>query len=362
MISIIQILQMAIKEKASDVHIVAGNPPILRVNGKVVRLNMDPLTLEQSKNLCYSLISSKQKGEFESKKDLDFSFAVDESARFRGHLFYQKRSIGGSFRQIPVSIPNIKQIGLPPSISEISKKPFGLVLVTGPTGSGKSTSLAAMLNEINMNRRCHILTIEDPIEYAYASNKALVTQREIGLDVLNFHQSLRAALRMDPDVILIGELRDKETIKIALEVAETGHLTFGTVHTNNAFVAVERILGAFSGDEKAMIRTQLSQVLEGIINQRLLPTVDQSRRVVAVEILQITVAIRNLIKEGKNNQIYSIMQTDKASGMLTMNQSLMKLLQHKLISEEVAFGVSYEIKELQQLIRKWKMGLYPRAG
>ena len=359
--SIMEILQMATKENASDVHIVAGNPPIMRVHGRLVRLNIDPLTLNQSKELCYSLISDEQKSRFEKEKDLDFSFAIDDIARFRGHLFYQKRSIGGSFRQIPSSIPNIRDIGLPSALLEIAKKPFGLVLVTGPTGSGKSTSLAAMLNEINAKRSCHILTIEDPIEYAYTSNKAMVTQREIGLDVKDFHQSLRAALRMDPDVILIGELRDTETIKIALEVAETGHLTFGTVHTNNAFLAVERILGSFGGDEKTMIRTQLSQVLEGIISQRLLPSSDMSKRVAAVEILQMTTAIRHLIREGKNNQIYSMMQTDKASGMLTMNQSLLMLLQKRLISEDVAFKTSYEQKELQQLIRKWKMG-YSMAG
>ncbi len=361
MISMVQILKTAVREQASDVHITPGAPPSLRIRGDIVRLNVDPLNPRQSKDLCYTLLTDEQKAQVEVDKDLDFSFSIDNSARFRGHIYYQKRSVAGCFRQIPMLIPSINDLGLPSILFELSKKPFGLILVTGPTGSGKTTTLASMLNEINKTRKSHILTIEDPIEFIYSHQKSLVNQREIGFDAPTFHQSLRAALRLDPDICLLGEMRDKETVETALHIAETGHLTFGTLHTNNASQTIERMTGMFSGDERQKTQNQLSQVLQGVISQKLLPTVDGKARVPAVEVLLFPPAIRNLIKEGKQQQIYSIMQTQKALGMLTLNQSLVGLLQKGLVSEEAALSVSYEPNELNDMMSKARQN-FRRAG
>ena len=352
MISMVQILKTAVREQASDVHITPGAPPALRVQGQIVRLNVDPLSAQHSKELCYTLFTDEQKAKFEEEQDIDFSFSIDDSARFRGHVYYQKRSVAGCFRQIPMSIPSIGDLGLPPILFELSKKPFGLILVTGPTGSGKTTTLASMLNEINKTRKSHILTIEDPIEFIYSHQKSLVNQREIGFDAPTFQQSLRAALRLDPDICLLGEMRDRETVETALHIAETGHLTFGTLHTNNAYQTIERITGMFSGEERQNTQNQLSQVLQGVVCQKLLPTMDGKSRVPAVEVLLFPPAIRNLVKEGKQNQIYSIMQTQKSIGMLTLNQSLAGLLEKRLVSEETALSVSYEVSELNHMIEK----------
>lgn len=354
MISMIQVLKTAIREGASDVHITSGVPPSLRVRGQIVHLNVASLTHKQSKELCYSVITDEQKRNFENDKDIDFGFSIDDSARFRGHLYYQKKTVAGCFRQIPVVIPELSDVGLPPILSELSKKPYGLVLVTGPTGSGKTTTLASMLNEINKTKRGHILTIEDPIEFIYSHQKCIVNQREVGFDAPDFHKSLRAALRLDPDICLLGEMRDKETVETALHVAETGHLTFGTLHTNNTFQTVDRLTGVFDGEERSMVQSQLSQVLQGIVSQRLLPTVDGTGRVPAVEVLLFPPAIRNLIKEGKQNQIYSIMQTQRASGMITLNQSLVELVAKGLITEEMALLTSYETGELSNMLTKVK--------
>lgn len=351
MISMIQILKTAVRESASDIHITAGTPPALRVAGQIVHLNVKPLTHKQSKDLCYSVITDEQKRNFETDKDIDFSFAIDDS-RFRGHLYFQKRTIAGCFRRIPMNIPVISEIELPSILYDLIKKPYGLVLVTGPTGSGKTTTLAAMINEINKRDRSHILTIEDPIEFIYSHEKSIINQREVGFDSVDFHSSLRAALRLDPDICLLGELRDKETVETALHIAETGHLTFGTLHTNNTFQAIDRLTGVFSGEEQKMVQSQLSQVLQGIISQRLLPTVDGTKRVPAVEVLLFPASVRNLIKEGKQNQIYSIMQTQKALGMITMNQSLLDLVAKGLITEDVALTTSYEVHELEQMLSK----------
>ena len=354
MISMVQILKTAVKENASDVHITPGTSPALRVQGQIIRLNVDPINAQQSKELCYTLLTDEQKAQFEEDKDIDFSFSIDDSARFRGHIYYQKRAVSGCFRQIPMLIPSISDLSLPPILFELSKKPFGLILVTGPTGSGKTTTLAAMLNEINKTRKAHILTIEDPIEFIYSHQKSLVNQREIGFDSPTFHQSLRAALRLDPDICLLGELRDRETVETALHIAETGHLTFGTLHTNNAYQTIERITGMFGGEERQQTQNQLSQVLQGVISQKLLPTASGKGRVPAVEVLLFPPAIRNLVKEGKQNQIYSIMQTQKSIGMLTLNQSLASLLEKQLIKEETALSVSYEVNELNNMIEKIK--------
>ena len=362
MISMIQILKTAIREGASDIHITAGAPPSLRVHGEIIHLNVDPLTGPQSRDLCYSIITDEQKTVVENEKDLDFSFSVDDSARFRGHIYFQKKTVAGCFRQIPQVIPTMEEIGLPPILSELTKKPYGLVLVTGPTGSGKTTTLAAMINDINNTMRGHILTIEDPIEFIYSHKKCIVNQREIGHDSNDFHQSLRAALRVDPDICLLGEVRDKETVEAALHVAETGHLTFCTLHTNNTCQAVDRLTGVFSGDERQMIQSQLSQVLQGVISQRLLPTVDGSGRVLAVEVLLFPPSIRNLVKEGKQNQMYSIMQTQQALGMITLNQSLISLVSQGLISESVALNTSYNPSEFTQLLSKVKRSSLRRAS
>ena len=358
----VQILKTAVRENASDIHITPGVPPTLRVKGEIVHLNVDVLTHQHTKELCYAIITDEQKRMFETDKDIDFSFSLDGSSRFRGHLYYQKRSVAGCFRQIPLVIPEMSDLGLPPIISELGKKPYGLVLVTGPTGSGKTTTLAAMINEINQKRKAHILTIEDPIEFIYSHQKCIVNQREIGSDSSDFHTSLRAALRLDPDICLLGEMRDKETVETALHIAETGHLTFGTLHTNNTFQSIDRLTGVFNGDERSLVQAQLSQVLQGIISQRLLPTIDGSKRVPAVEVLLFPQAVRNLIKEGKQNQIYSIMQTQKASGMITLNQSLDELFFKGLISEEVAILSSYEPDELSRMIDKKKKNRVRKAS
>ena len=352
MISMIKILKTAVRENASDIHITTGSPPALRVKGEVIRLKSEPLTEQQSKELCYSIITDEQKKQFEEIKDIDFSFSIGSSSRFRGHIYFQKRTVAGCFRQIPCEIPNLDELGLPRILFELIRKPFGLVLVTGPTGSGKTTTLATMLNEINKTRKSHILTIEDPIEFVYPHHKCIVNQREIGFDSNNFHESLRAALRLDPDVCLLGEMRDKETISTALHVAETGHLTFGTLHTNNTFHTIDRLASVFGGKERDLINSQLSNVLQGVVSQRLLPTVSGKKRVAAVEVLLFNSAIRNLVKEGKQNQIYSVMQTQRALGMITMNQSLADLFSRGEISEETAYAACYEPGELKQMLSK----------
>ena len=351
-VSMAQILKTAAREKASDIHITPGVPPVLRMKGKLVHLNIAPLSPRQCKELCYSVITDDQKGEFESAKDLDFSFTVGQSSRFRAHLFYQKQAVAGVFRQIPVVIPDLSQIGLPSAVMELTKKPYGLVLVAGATGMGKSTTLAAMINQINKTRKCHIVTMEDPIEFMYSHEKGIVNQREIGRDVVSFKESIKAVLRMDPDVCLLGEMRDATTITTALEVAETGHLTFGTVHANTAYYSVERLTSAFGDAERELVQSQLSMVLQGIICQKLLPSLDGQGRVLAAEILLFPASVRHLIKKGQFNQIYSIMQTQKSIGMVTMNQSLCDLFIRGLISEETAFLSSSDQSELDSLINR----------
>ena len=293
-----------------------------------------------------------KKGIFEIKRDLDFSFSVGEHSRFRAHLFYQKESVSGVFRQIPVAVPDIKNIGVPPILMELTKKPYGLVLVAGSTGSGKSTTLAAMINEINKTRKCHIVTMEDPIEFIYPHAQGIVNQREIGKDVKDFNESMKAVLRMDPDVCLLGEMRDKSTIETALKIAETGHLTFGTIHTNTSYHGIERLTGVFSDVERLLIQNQLGMVLQGIICQKLLPTVDGKGRVPAVEVLLFPQSIRHLVKEGKVGQIYSLMQTNKAMGMITMNQSLCDLCIKGIISEQIALSSSSNKEELINLLQR----------
>jgi twitching motility protein PilT len=305
----------------------------------------------ESKQVCYSVLTDIQKHKFEEENELDFSFGLKGLSRFRGNLFVQRGTVAGVFRTIPFKIKSFQELGLPPIIEELSKKPRGLVLVTGPTGSGKSTTLASMIDKINTERQEHIITIEDPIEYLHNSKAALVNQREVGYDTQAFNKALKYILRQDPDVVLLGELRDKETIETALTIAETGHLCFATLHTNSRVQTINRIVDVFSADQQPQVRAQLSFVLEGVISQLLLPRGDGRGRVASVEIMVPNAAIRNLIREGKIHQMYSQMQVGQNKfGMQTMNQSLMNLYSKRLITLEEALGRSQEPDELRQMM------------
>ena len=354
MISLLDVLKAACDKKASDVHITAGSPPLIRIEGELFKLDTEVLASEDTKNMCYSLISDEQKAKFENEKHLDFSFFVKGLTRFRGALFYQKTAVSGTFRTLASEPPDFKNLHLPPAIENTIHYPFGLVLVTGPTGSGKSTTLAAVIDAINETRRGHVLTLEDPIEIVHPHKKCIVNQREIGVDCLSFADGMKNALRADPDICLVGEMRDIETIELALRLAETGHLVFSTLHTNSAAKTINRIVSAFPSSERDVICNQLSDVLQAVISQRLLKTKTGGRRV-ATEILFTNPAIRNLIRENKLFQIYSVMQTNFNEGMSTMNQSLLKLIQEGLIDTQSAFNVSNEKDELYQLLKKKKL-------
>lgn len=352
MITLQQLLKAMIVENASDLHITKGAPPVLRVNGKMIRVKSPSLDRNQTKELCYSILTDSQKSQFEEAKELDLSFGVKSLARFRGNLFYQKGAVGGTFRRIPFEIPKLKELGLPPIVADLTSKKNGLVLVTGPTGSGKSTTIASMVDKINNEEFGHIVTVEDPVEYLHEHKNCLVNQREIGPDTDNFKMALKYLLRQDPDYVVIGELRELETIETALVVGETGHLVFGTLHTNSAVQTMSRIVSVFSGEQQDRIRTLLSFVLQGVICQELLPAVDGGR-VLATEILIPNPAIRNLIRENKIHQVYSQMQVGQAStGMMTMNQSLMGLLLRRRISMKVAFEASPDPEELDKMLKK----------
>jgi len=334
----------------------------VRVHGKLQRLPFADLSPAETKQLVYSVCTDAQKKRFEESLELDFAFGVRGVGRFRCNVFNQRGAVGSVFRLIPERIRNFHELGLPPIISKLSERPRGLVLVTGPTGSGKSTTLAAMLDKINAERQEHIITIEDPIEYIHQHKGCLVNQREVHHDTAGFGPALRAALREDPDVVLIGEMRDLETIEAALRIAETGHLTFATLHTNSAASTINRIVDVFPAHQQGQIRTQLSMVLEGIVCQTLLRRAKVPGRVVALEILVPTPAIRNLIREDKIHQIYSSMQTGQAElGMQTMNQCLVTLYQKGLISIETAMNASSLKDELQDLMNRGA-GVVPGAG
>lgn len=347
----VQLLKTSISLEASDLHILSDSPPVLRIHGNISKIEHAALTPEQTRELCYSVITDQQKEEFEQKKTLDFSFALGKSKRFRGHLFFQKGTVAGVFRLIPTEIPALSSLGLPDVVQTLSQFPYGIVLVTGPTGSGKSTTLAALIQELNLSRRGNIVTIEDPIEYVYSHKKCVVSQKELGYDILSFSDGLRAALREDPDICLVGEMRDKETISSALHTAETGHLVFSTLHTNTAFDSVERMIGVFDGYEREMIRNQLSNVLRAVVCQRLLPGLD-GKRVLCYEVMVMTHGIRNLIREGKQHQLYSQMQTQTSEGMITFNQCLTELVKDNKISVETAMNSSSVPKELESMIKR----------
>ena len=352
MMTLRQLLKLAIDQGASDVHVTVGTPPQLRIDGILVRVRAEALDPAECKNLCYSLLTDEQKSRFEETKELDLSFGVKGMARFRANLFYQRGCVAAALRRIPTDIPDIKALGLPPIVGEFTKFHNGLVLVTGPTGSGKTTTIASLIDKINSEERGHIMTIEDPIEYIHAHKKCIVNQRELGQDTWAFKTALKHILRQDPDYCLIGELRDLETIETALTIAETGHLVFGTLHTNSAIQTVSRLVSVFDGGQRERIRALLSFVLQGIVCQQLLPNVAGGRSL-ALEVLVMTPAVRNLIREDKLHQIQSQMQTGQSkSGMMTMNQSLLSLLLRRKIEMKTAFGASTDPEELDILLKK----------
>jgi twitching motility protein PilT len=357
-----ELLKTMVDLDGSDLHIATNSPPQIRVHGHLNRLQLPDMSPAETKNLVYSVLTDSQKKRFEETMELDFSFGIKGLARFRCNVFNQRGAVGAVYRLIPEKIRSFGDLGLPQVLATLAERPRGLVLVTGPTGSGKSTTLAAMIDKINTERRDHILTIEDPIEYIHPHKGCLVNQREVHSDTNSFSNALRAALREDPDIVLIGEMRDLETVEAALKIAETGHLTFGTLHTNSSAQTINRIIDIFPANQQSQIRTQLSLVLEGIVCQALLPKADGKGRVVSLEILVPTPAIRNLIRDDKIHQIYGAMQTGQEKlGMQTANQSLASLHMKRLITLETALGASSNRDELQEMISRG-VGVVPGAG
>lgn len=347
MASLHDLLHTMIEKGASDLHITTGSPPQLRVDGKLVPLDHPPLSPAETKAMCYSVLTDAQKHKFEENNELDLSFGIKGLSRFRANIFMQRGAVAGAFRTIPFKIMSFHELGLPDIVNELVRKPRGLILVTGPTGSGKSTTLAAMVDRINSERHDHIVTVEDPIEYLHPHKKCIVNQREVNADTNSFETALKYVLRQDPNVVLIGEMRDLETIRAALTISETGHLTLATLHTNSCAQTINRIIDVFPPHQQEQIRVQLSFVIEGIMSQQLLPRASGHGRVLALEILIPNPAIRNLIREDKIHQIYGIMQTGQTkSGMQTMNQSLYDLYQRRLITYDDALGRSSVPEEM----------------
>ena len=352
-----QLLKAMLDQGASDLHVTIGSAPQLRIDGSLVPLRTDPLTAKDTKLLCYAILTEEQKSRLEADYELDLSFSVKSLARFRGNMFMQRGAVAAVFRVIPFKIPALGDLGLPRSVEELIERPQGLILVTGPTGSGKSTTLAAMIDRINQTHRHHIITIEDPVEFAHEHKKSLVNQREVGQDTRSFAQALKYVLRQDPDVVLVGEMRNLETIEAALTLAETGHLTMATLHTNSATQSLSRIIDVFPAHQQSQIRQVLSQVLQGVISQTLLPKASGSGRAMASEVLIPNAAIRNLIREDKTHQIYSQMQIGQTKyGMQTMNQSLCNLFVRRQITLESALSRSSDMEELKTMIASAQSG------
>ena len=352
-IALSDLLRKMIEQGGSDLHITTNSAPMVRVHGTLRALEYAELTPAETKQLAYSVLTDAQKHRFEETLELDFSFGIKGLSRFRANLFNQRGAVSAVFRSIPYDIRSFEDLGLPSVVQTLCDKPRGLILVTGPTGSGKSTTLAAMVDKVNRDRHEHIITIEDPIEYLHGHKSCIVNQREVHADTHSFGNALRAALRQDPDVVLIGEMRDLETTETALRIAETGHLTFATLHTNSAVSSINRIIDIFPAGQQAQIRTQLSMVLEGILTQALLPKANGQGRALAMEILVPNSAIRNLVREDKVHQIYSMMQTGQEKyGMQTFNQSLASLYFKKQITLEMAMARSSNADELQDLINR----------
>ncbi len=346
-----QLLTLMVKQGASDLHISTNSPPELRIDGELLPLKSEPLQPAQTRALCMSLLSDEQIERFEKENELDFSFGIEDFARFRGNIFMQRGAVSGAFRYIPTKIRSFEELCLPPIIKEMAELPRGLVLITGPTGSGKTTTLATIIDHINRSYKKHIITIEDPIEYIHQNRQALVNQREVGTDTESYHTAVRYLLRQDPDVVLLGELRDRESIETALILAETGHLVLSTLHTNSTSQTVNRIIDVFPAEQQDQVRTQLSFVLEGVVCQQLLQRSTGRGRVIALEILVANAGIRNLIREDKVHMIYSTLQLNRSkSGMQTMNQALADLYLNRMITADEALSHSSDTLELKKLM------------
>jgi twitching motility protein PilT len=346
-----QVLLEVLDRRASDLHLTAGAPPMVRARGRLARMEGYPvLTPTDTREIVYSILSDSQRQKFENNWQLDFAYSIPGKARFRVNAYFQRGAVGAAFRLIPFEVVPLEALGLPPAVAEFAQRPRGLVLVTGPTGSGKSTTLASLIDVINTTREEHIMTIEDPIEFLHRHKKCMVNQRELGSDATSFADALRAALRQDPDVILVGEMRDLETISTAITAAETGHLVFATLHTQDAPQTIDRIIDVFPSAQQAQVRSQLSVALQGITTQTLLPTADGSGRVVAAEVLVPTPAVRNLIREAKSHQIYSVLQTGGAHGMQTMDASLASLVRAGKVTRQLAESRAASVEELRRLL------------
>jgi twitching motility protein PilT len=359
--SIDDLLAIMVEHDASDMHITSGSPPVIRVVGQLRRLpDFSNMTPDETRTLLYRIISTEQQKVLETKRQLDFSYSVPGLARFRVNAYFQRESLAAAFRLIPAKIKTLEELNMPARLYDLAEKPRGLVLVTGPTGSGKSTTLASLLDYINQSRHEHILTIEDPIEFLHWHRSCIVNQRELGPDAVSFGEALRAALREDPDVILVGEMRDLETIATALTAAETGHLVFGTLHTQSAPQTIDRVIDVFSAEQQGQIRVQLASTLQGVVTQNLVPTADGRGRVAALEILIPDDAVRNLIRQAKIEQVYSVMQTSTSRGMVTMEQSLADLVQRGVITYDVASSRSSRPDQLEGILER--AGFTPPAS
>ncbi len=357
------LLKVMVEHGSSDLHITTNSPPQIRIDGVLQPLDFAEMTPTETKRLAYSILTDKQKQRLEEDLEIDLSFGIKGMARFRANIFHQRGAVAAAFRQIPYEIKGFRELGLPATVEKLCEKPRGLVLVTGPTGSGKSTTLAAMIDKINRERHEHIVTIEDPVEFLHVHKSCIVNQRELNADTWSFGNALRSALRQDPDVVLIGEMRDHETVEAALRIAETGHLTFATLHTNSASQTINRIIDVFPAHQQSQIRTQLSFVLEGILCQSLLPKASGQGRVMSMEILIPNSAIRNLIREDKIHQVYGMMQTGQSKyGMQTFNQSLAQLYFKRKINLKTAMARSSMPDELQEIISRGEQALNPAVG
>src|SRR5213593_454770 len=353
--SIDDLLEQMVSRNASDLHVTTETPPVIRVRGEVERLGeYAPFTAEDTQQVLYRILSTEQQKQLELKRQLDFSHSIPGLARFRVNAYFQRESIGAAFRLIPQELKTLEELGIPSSLHQLAEKPRGIVLVTGPTGSGKSTTLAALIDEINRNRAEHILTVEDPIEFLHKHKRCIVNQREIGPDATSFSEALKAALREDPDVILVGEMRDLETISTALTAAETGHLVFGTLHTQSAPSTIDRIIDVFAPEQQEQVRIMIANSLQAVVTQALLPTADGVGRVAALEILLPDDAVRNLIRQAKIEQVYSVMQTNTARGMQTMEQALADLALRGVVNLSEALTRSSRPDQL--------IGLLERSG
>jgi len=344
------LLKEMMERRATDLHLTVGTPPVVRIDGELERMEYDPLTGQDTQNLVYSLLKDEQKKKFELEKELDFAFGIKGLSRFRANVFLQRGCVATAIRSIPHEILSFDELGLPPAVETFAEKRQGLILVTGPTGCGKSTTLASIIRKVNATRHCHIITIEDPIEYVHHHDKGIINQREIGQDTKSYGNSLRYVLRQDPDVVLIGEMRDRETMEVALNIAETGHLTMATLHTNSTYESINRIIDSFPAASQDQVRSQLSFVTIGVLTQQLVPRARGTGRALAAEVLVCNPAVKATIRQDKLHQIYGLMQAGHKHGMRTMNQSLFALYKKKEITREVALERSHDIGELEQMI------------